>query len=621
MIRFFPISKFAILPEFFFSARNCHLFRFSSTKNENNYSINDFLNEDLDEIVEAASKMQQKENVPVKNFQFKDNIQHNNKISDSQPQQQKKTTPTPPKSMSIISSNNKILQNNRNTIEAARNAMRSGGVVSAFAPLGNQEDVLNSVNVKQNVNSTPHSLSEFLFACNELVVEAKQSHQQQSTSTPSLSSTSKVEQYWNLHVSRIVEMNCRSTHDLACVSRAGKGFGLSIPTQTASTKNIMFTNTTNSNQSSSVVFNAWNIVSRYQNTARCLDVMSAMSLLVKSQPPLPQAPSPYQSIDDDVLAPKYRSFCSLHAGHQKLAMENVRFFFVAATIPAVANPSKHDQSTIFPSFACSQSDYEAICDVLSILDHLTNAKRKQFWPSPPKHISAKYWETVGNLMRVAVPKCSDALSFTQLVQCLVDCKKLYISCNYLLSEEEDEEIKLNEKLRRIRSSSSIPEHQNQQNEMFLSEKSKSTRRHLKRALRNARSDIAFSGVIALLKMMVAQAVTLDKFVNSFHFTEVLDVIYVLNLQFYDEKRDDNNNYVVEGETAMMNRNSRTKNGFSPKEIRIVIDETLEMMRDVYQQRVIQEKNWKLFSSNNDDKEKAREKEQKLKAKLKKVLNV
>lgn len=572
MLRYFPISKFTLTKKIKFPAQQLLICfpRFSSSKSDS-YSVDDFLNEDLDQIVsEQKTKEMMTEN------------QHSTIISNQQQQQQqqKKQTPSPPKSAASSSIN--IVNNNRNTVEAARNAMRSGGVVSAFAPaIGKLSH--HSQNDNNSSSTTPHSLSEFLFACNELVVEAKQKHNNSHQHQ-------KVEQYWNLHVSRIIEMNCRSTHDLACVARAGKGFGLTIPSPPKENE---------ASSSTSVVFNAWNIISRYQNTTRCLDAMSAINLLVKSQPPLPQAPSPYQSIDDDALAPRYKSFCALHAGHQKMAMENVRYFFFSTPNMNNNSNNQYNEANKKSIIACPQTDYEAICDTLSILDHFTNAKRKIFWPSPPKHIAAKYWETVGNLMKFAVPVCSETLSFTQLIQCLVDCKRLYISCNYLLSEEEEEEIKLNEKLKRIRSSSTTSKNDNDDDlqGVFLSEKSKSTRRHLKRALRNTRHDIASCGVISLLKALVAQAVTLEKFVNSFHFTEVLDVIYVLNLQFLIDNKDQNS---------------------LSKENRLIIQETLEMMREVYHQRVVQDKSWKLFSSNNENE---RMKEEKLKAKLKRVLNV
>jgi len=240
-------------------------------------------------------------------------------------------------------------------------------------------------------------------------------------------------------------------------------------------------------------------------------------------------------------------------------------------------------------FNCPSNDYESLVDCLTILDMFSNSKRKLFWPVPPKHIHAKFWENVSNIMKYAVPTCSESLSFSQLVQCLRGCKKLYISCNYLLHEEEEEEMKLLEKLKRTSSKDGGKggrEGGLDSSSSLIYEKSKSTRRHLKRALRNARQDISFSGSIALLKMIVAQAVSLDKFVNSYHFSEVVDAVYVMNFHRFIDDDDDSNG---------RNNNSSNKSDVGDikyQQLVVSIEEVFEMLQDTFKKRVEEEKVWK-----------------------------
>ena len=189
---YFPISKFT--SSVVITSQLILLSRFSSSSKSHSYSLDDFLNEDLDQIVKSEQQkkeMMMSSNVGVsssaENLQTTDIHENNN----NQQQQQKKQTPAPPKSMN----NNKpnvIITNSRNTVEAARNAMRSGGVVSAFAPpIGGKLSQIQNDNT-----STPHSLSEFLFACNELVVEAKQKQHNHQEHQQMTNTTQKVEHYW-----------------------------------------------------------------------------------------------------------------------------------------------------------------------------------------------------------------------------------------------------------------------------------------------------------------------------------------------------------------------------------------------------------------------------------------
>ena len=110
-------------------------------------------------------------------------------------------------------------------------------------------------------------------------------------------------------------------------------------------------------------------------------------------------------------------------------------------------------------------------------------------------------------------------------------------------------------------------------------------------------------------MIVAQAVTLDKFVNSYHFAEVVDVIYVMNLQ----------DLVYNTNAIIHQQNQNNTNSIRDfKEISIVMEETLDMLRETYDKRVNREKVWKFYSNNDKEDD---EISGKFKAKIKKVLKI
>ena len=419
----------------------------------------------------------------------------------------------------------------------------------------------------------PHSLSEFIVCCTELLADAKRS------GAGDTSRRERVVAFWRSHVARTIEMSVRNGHDLACVARAGRGYGLTIPPSAGAHAR---------GNSNSAVYVGWTVLSRYESVTGCGDLMSSLALLVRSQPPIPASSSSSVS-SGAATADGVRA---LHASHQKFALRRIRYFFgeldtIATSSPSPSpspSPTAAASPATTPRIRCPRSDYESLCEALAVLDAFTatgssggrnhnssssssivgatrggspaNAAAAVSWPTPPFHVVAKLWQLVGAVHRHAAPQCCLAMRFSHLVQCLSEMKRLCARCDGQLARQLAARRQLHQ--------------QNQQRfatgeaaavegaapgggddaaapaaaaaaaaaaavtttaaaavtitaVSAVAPPSDATSgpgtQKMITALRNAAADIRV-GATAVLDAIVAQAATLDKFVNSFHFTEV-----------------------------------------------------------------------------------------------------
>jgi hypothetical protein len=208
---------------------------------------------------------------------------------------------------------------------------------------------------------------------------------------------------------------------------------------------------------------------------------------------------------------------------------------------AVSHPPRHaatDQRTNAPTsargveVAAFPRSAEALVDALVVLDHFTNAKRRAYWPEPPRHVTAKMWETISSVAGDAAQREAASLSFSQLVHALAASKRLFISASYGFAEESaaiaDAADHSTAAAAGTRPSVNAERTESAAATTTMTPKARATARHVRRAYRFAQRDVA-RGAGALLDMIAAQQASLGKLVNQFHFAEVVDAMHVMQL--------------------------------------------------------------------------------------------